>query len=214
MPPATFTSIQAAVNTTKSGDVIGVCADASHEQVVIDKSLSVQADNDVIVIPGDVVANPTSAASGEATAAIILMQSAENVELEGLIVHGSANGITSCSPNLIGILYQDASGSIEHNAVRNVRPASGLPGCQNGGVIVVESSANGQSNVTIADNSVDGYQKNGIRFRATTARCSITSSPAPHSVFSKYPDQPAPIISATNTSPPSSMCRILPPQGA
>jgi len=161
-PTATFTSIQAAVNAAKSGDVIRVCAGTYHEQVVIDKSLSVQADNGVIVIPSDVVANSAGASSGEATAAIILVQNAESVELEGFIVDGSANGITSCSPNLIGILYQDASGSIEHNAVRNVRLASSLPGCQSGGAIVVESSASGRSNVTIADNSMDGYQKNGI----------------------------------------------------
>ena len=161
-PTATFTSIQAAVNAAKSGDVIRVCAGTYPEQVVIDKALSVQADNGVIIIPRNVIANSAGAASGEATAAIILVQNAGNVQLQGLIVDGSANGITSCSPNLIGILYQDASGSIEHNAVRNVRLASSLPGCQSGGAIVVESSASGQSNVTIADNSVDGYQKNGI----------------------------------------------------
>jgi pectin methylesterase-like acyl-CoA thioesterase len=112
-PTARFTSIQAAVNAAISGDVIPVCAGTYHEQVVIDKSLSVQADNGVIVIPGDVVAISAGASSGEATA-------------------------------------------------------------------------------------------------ASTTR----SSPSPHSVFAKYPDQPAPIISATNTSPPSSVCRILHPQGA
>jgi parallel beta-helix repeat protein len=175
-PTATFTSIQAAVNAAKSGDVIRVCAGTYHEQVVIDKSLSVQADNGVIVIPSDVVANSAGASSGDATAAIILVQNAENVELEGLIVDGSANGITSCSPNLIGILYQDASGSIAHNAVRNVRLASSLPGCQSGGGIVVESGASGQSNVTIADNSVDGYQKNGITANESGTKVDVTGN--------------------------------------
>jgi parallel beta-helix repeat protein len=161
-PTAAYTSIQAAVNAAKSGDLIRVCAGTYREQVVIEKSLSVEADNGVIVIPSDVVANAAGLSSGDPLAAIILVKSAENVELEGLIVDGSANGLTACGPTLIGILYQDASGSIEHNAVRHVRLASNLLGCQSGNAIDVESSSSGESNVTIADNSVDGYQKNGI----------------------------------------------------
>jgi parallel beta-helix repeat protein len=161
-PTAAYTSIQAAVNAAKSGDVIRVCPGTYAEQVVIGKSLSVEADNGVIVIPSNVVGNAGSSSSGDTIAAIILVQNAEDVELRGLIVDGSANGLTGCGPTLIGILYQDSSGSIEHNAVRHVRLADTLQGCQSGLAIDVESSSSGQSNVTIADNSVDGYQKNGI----------------------------------------------------
>lgn len=160
-PTATFTSIQAAVNAANSGDVIRVCAGMYPEQVAIGKSLSLEADNGVIVIPSDVVAN-AAGSSGSPIAAIILVQNAENVDLDGFIVDGSANGLTGCGPTFIGILYQDASGTIEHNAVRRVRLAPDLPGCQSGNAIDVESSSGGQSSVTIADNSVDGYQKNGI----------------------------------------------------
>jgi parallel beta-helix repeat protein len=175
-PTAAYSSIQAAVNAAKSGDVIRVCAGTYREQVVIDKSLRLEADNGVIVIPSAVVANSAGSSSGDAIAAIILVKNAENVELEGLIVDGGANGITACSPNLIGILYQDASGSIEHNAVRNVRLASNLLGCQSGGAIVVESSASGQSSVTVADNSVDGYQKNGITANEPGTKVDVTGN--------------------------------------
>jgi hypothetical protein len=58
------------VNAVKSRDVIRVCAGTYHEQVVIDKSLSVQAYNRVIVITSDVVAMSAGASSGDATAAI------------------------------------------------------------------------------------------------------------------------------------------------
>jgi parallel beta-helix repeat protein len=161
-PTAAYTSIQAAVNAAKSGDVIRVCAGTYHEQVVIGKSLSLEADNGVIVIPSDVVANAAGLSSAEPIATIVLVKNADNVSLQGFIVDGSANGLTACGPTLIGILYQDASGSIAHNAVRNVRLANDLTGCQSGLAIDVESSSSGQSSVTIADNSVDGYQKNGI----------------------------------------------------
>jgi nitrous oxidase accessory protein NosD len=160
-PTAAYTSIQAAVNAAQSGNVIRVCAGTYQEQVVIDKSLTLEADNGVIVIPSDVVAN-SAGSSGSPIAAIILVRNAENVDLDGFIVDGSANGLTGCGPTFIGILYQDASGTIEHNAVRRVRLAPDLPGCQSGNAIDVESSSGGQSSVTIADNSVDGYQKNGI----------------------------------------------------
>jgi parallel beta-helix repeat protein len=161
-PTAAYTSIQAAVNAAKSGDIIRVCAGTYHEQVVIGKSLSLEADNGVIVIPSDVVANAAGLSSAEPIATIVLVKNADNVSLQGFIVDGSANGLTACGPTLIGILYQDASGSIAHNAVRNVRLANDLTGCQSGLAIDVESSSSGQSSVTIADNSVDGYQKNGI----------------------------------------------------
>ena len=160
-PTATFKTIQAAVDAAQSGDVIRVCAGTYPEQVVINKTLSLKADNGVIVIPQDVVAN-TAGSSGNPIAAIILVENAENVDLEGFIVDGSANDLTECGPTFIGILYRDATGTIEHNYVRRVRLGSSLPGCQSGNAIDVESSSSGQSNVRIEDNSVDGYQKNGI----------------------------------------------------
>jgi|HubBroStandDraft_1064217.scaffolds.fasta_scaffold05478_6 parallel beta-helix repeat protein len=161
-PTAAYSSIQAAVNAAKSGDVIRVCAGTYPEQVVIEESLSLEAETGVIVIPSDVVANAAGLSSGDPIAAIILVKNAEQVNLQGFIVDGSANGLTACGPTLIGILYQDASGSIAHNAVRHVRLANNLPGCQSGLAIDVESSSSGQSTVTVAHNSVDGYQKNGI----------------------------------------------------
>jgi parallel beta-helix repeat protein len=175
-PTAAYTTIQAAVNAAKSGDVIRVCAGTYPEQVVIDKSLTVEADNGVIVIPSNVVANAAGLSSGDPLAAIILVKNAGNVGLEGLIVDGSANGLTACGPTLIGILYQDASGSIEHNFVRHVRLGSTLPGCQSGDAIDVESSSSGQSNVIIANNSVDSYQKNGITGNEPGTKVDITGN--------------------------------------
>jgi len=175
-PTATFTTIQAAVNAAKAGDIIHVCAGTYHEQIVIDKSLSLQADNGVIVIPSDVVANAAGLSSGDPIAAIILAKNADNVNLQGFIVDGSANGLTACGPTFIGILYQDASGSIEHNFVRHVRLSPSLPGCQSGNAIDVESSSSGQSNVTIADNSVDAYQKNGITANEPGTKVEITEN--------------------------------------
>ncbi len=174
-PTATFKTIQAAVNAATAGDVIRVCAGTYPEQVVINKALTLEADNGVIVIPHEVVAN-TAGSSGNPIAAIILVQNAENVDLDGFIVDGSQNGLTGCGPFLIGILFQNATGTIEHNYVRRMRLGNSLPGCQSGNAIDVESSGGGLSSVTISDNSVDAYQKNGITANEAGTTVTVTEN--------------------------------------
>jgi pectin methylesterase-like acyl-CoA thioesterase len=77
-PTAAYTSIQAAVNAVKAGDVIRVCADTYPEQVVINKSLVLEADNGVVVSPVAVTANATGP-TGDPIAAIIFVENATNV---------------------------------------------------------------------------------------------------------------------------------------
>jgi nitrous oxidase accessory protein NosD len=160
-PAATFTSIQDAINAANAGSLIRVCPGTYHEQLSINKSLSIEGDNGAIVMPGNMVAN-TTGSSGAPIAAAILVKNAANVEIEGLIVDTANSGITGCAPDLIGILYQNSSGSLEHNAVRNTKLSASLNGCQSGDGIVVQTLGGGASNVSIDDNSVHDYQKNGI----------------------------------------------------
>jgi parallel beta-helix repeat protein len=161
-PDATFSSIQDAVNAASSGDVIRVCRGTYAEQVVVNKSLVLDADNGAIVAPFHMAVNTTEAVSGQPLAAAILVKDATDVDIEGFIVEGADNGITECAPKLIGILYQDASGTVKHNAVRHMNLATSLNGCQSGDGIEAISSPGRSSNVTIEDNSVHDYQKNGI----------------------------------------------------
>jgi len=160
-PTATFTSIQDAINAANPGSLIRICPGTYREQISINKSVSIEGDNGAILLPSGMVAN-TTGASGTPIAAAILVKNAANVEIEGLIVDTANNGITECSPNLIGILYQNSSGSIEHNAVRNTKLSVSLNGCQSGEAIVVQSLGGETSKVSIGDNSVHDYQKNGI----------------------------------------------------
>jgi parallel beta-helix repeat protein len=160
-PAATFTSIQDAINAASPGSLIHVCPGTYPEQLSIDKSLSVVGDNGAILLPSNMVAN-TTGSSGTPIAAAIFVKEAEDVEIEGLIVDTANSGITECSPNLIGILYQNSSGSIKHNAVRNTKLSVSLNGCQSGDAIVVQSLGGETSKVSVDDNSVHDYQKNGI----------------------------------------------------
>ena len=175
-PSAKFTSIQAAVDAANPGDTIRVCAGIYPEQVTISKTLSIHGDNGAVVIPSNVIANASDIPSGTPVAAVIFVNSATAVEIEGLIVDGSSNGISSCAPDLKGILYQNASGVIHHNAVRHIRLSPSLPGCQSGEAIEVESAAGAISNVVIHDNSVWDYQKNGITANEVGTQATIDSN--------------------------------------
>jgi nitrous oxidase accessory protein NosD len=174
-PTATFTSIQDAINTANAGSVIRVCPGTYREQLFIDKSLSIEGDNGAIVLPGSMVAN-TVGSSGRPIAAAILVKDAANVEIAGLIVDTANNGITECSPDLIGILYQNSSGSIGHNAVRNAKLSVSLNGCQSGDAIVVQSLRGGTSKVSIDGNSIHDYQKNGITGNEPGTEITITKN--------------------------------------
>ena len=161
-PSAQFTTIQSAVNAATSGDVIRVCAGTYPEQVTISKPLTLRADNGVVVIPSGMTQNSTGAAGGDSIAAIFVVQGVQDVDLDGFIVDGSNNGLTGCSPRLIGIDYENASGNIRHNAVRHISLGSADSGCQSGNGIEVETGSGSASDVKINDNSVWDYQKNGI----------------------------------------------------
>jgi nitrous oxidase accessory protein NosD len=174
-PNATFTSIQDAVNAANPGSLIRVCPGTYSEQLFINKSLSIEADNGAILLPSHMVANTTTA-SGSPIAAGIVVKDADNVEIEGLIVDAANNEITECSPDLIGILYQNSSGIIEHNAVRNTKLAVSLNGCQSGTAILVQTSGGKTSKVSIADNSIHDYQKNGITSNEAGTESAITDN--------------------------------------
>jgi nitrous oxidase accessory protein NosD len=174
-PAATFTSIQDAINAANPGSLIRVCPGTYREQLFVNKSLSIEGDNGAIVLPSNMVANATGS-SGSPIATAILVKDAANAQIEGLIVDTANSGITECSPDLIGILYQNSSGSIEHNAVRNTKLSVSLNGCQSGDAIVVQSLGGGTSKVKIDDNNVHDYQKNGITGNESGTEITITKN--------------------------------------
>ena len=58
----------------------------------MDKDLVIEADHGVVVKPVAVVANATEP-SGDSIAAIIFVENATNIQLQGFIVDGSANDL-------------------------------------------------------------------------------------------------------------------------
>jgi nitrous oxidase accessory protein NosD len=161
-PTAQFSKIQDAVNAATSGDVIRVCAGTYPEQVTISTPLTLRADNGVIVIPSGMTQNSTGASGGDSIAGVFVVRGVQGVDISGFIVDGSNNGLTGCSPSLIGIDYENSSGHIRHNAVRHMSLGPADAGCQSGDGIDVDTGSGFASDVTISDNSIWDYQKNGI----------------------------------------------------
>jgi len=119
------------------------------------------SDAAVVVVPaGGLVTNGVTDIFGFPTAAQILVQNA-TVTISHITVDGANDGLTDCSIDAIGIYYQNASGTITDNAVRNVLLPPALQGCQDGLAINVESNT-GTPAVTVSNNSVRNYDKNGI----------------------------------------------------
>jgi parallel beta-helix repeat protein len=161
-PAATFSSIQAAVDAASPGDQIIVCKGTYKEQVIIRKPLSIDAASGAILMPSAMQANSTSLFDGSPLAVAVLVADTTDVTIDGLIVDGANSGISQCAPDLFGIAFQNASGSVQRTTVRNFRLAANLRGCQSGTGIFVQSGGGQLSKVSIGSSSVHDFQKNGI----------------------------------------------------
>ncbi|MGB6387279.1 MAG: right-handed parallel beta-helix repeat-containing protein [Terriglobales bacterium] len=166
-PGTHYTTIQAAVNAVPAGTKIEVCPGTYPEQVSITKNLTLlgiaggSSDAAVIVTPAGGLSQTGTDIFGNAVAAQILVTGATAVTISHLTVDGSNNGLSGCSVDPIGIYYQNSAGTITYNAVRDQLMDPADQGCQIGLAINVESNT-GSPAVTISNNSVRNYDKNGI----------------------------------------------------
>ncbi len=161
-PSAGFAHIQDAIEAASPGDEIHICKGSYVEQVKIGKPLTIDADNGAILMPSAMQANTTSLFDAAPIATALLVAGTNGVSISGLTVDGANNGISQCTPDLIGISFQNASGALARMTVRNFKLAASLNGCQSGTGIFVQSGNGGVSKVEIDDCTVHDFQKNGI----------------------------------------------------
>jgi len=187
-PGTHFTTIQAAVTAAPAGGTVEVCPGTYAEQVMITKSLTlkgiVSGPNDAaVVVPpaGGLVSNGSDIFGNPVAAQIFV--SATTVAVSHLTVDATGNDVAGCgAPTLEGIYFQNTSGTITDNVVRNQFQTdfADYGGCQNGLAINVESST-ASSTVTVSSNSVHAYQKNGI---TATGAATGAVSPGPNVTIS------------------------------
>jgi hypothetical protein len=161
-PNATFTRIQDAIDAASPGDEIHICKGIYVEQVSIRKPLDIDADDGAVLMPSSMQANTKSLFDAAPIATALLVADTTDVSISGLTVDGANNGISACAPDLIGISFQNASGALDHIAVRNFKLGAALNACQSGTGIFVQSGSGGASKVEIDHSTVHDFQKNGI----------------------------------------------------
>jgi len=161
-PEAQFSRIQDAIDAAEPKDSIHVCSGVYEEQLRITKPVEIEANFDAILAPKQMQSNASSLTTGGPIAAAIYASGAEEISISGLTVDAIASGISSCSPRLIGIYYQNASGILGSLRILNVKLGPGLDGCQSGTGVFVQSGNGGKSVVEIENVFIRDYQKNGI----------------------------------------------------
>jgi len=180
-----FPTIQQALNATPPGATIDVCPGPHPEQILVYQAVTLKgiaSGNQgaaIITVPnGGLLQNATSLATGAAIAAQILVQGATGVTITNITVDGANNGFNNgcADPDPIGIYYQNSSGTISHNTVLNEVLLPANNGCQAGLGIFVQSGNGGSSTVTINNNNVANYQKNGITGNEAGTSVTLTAN--------------------------------------
>ena len=183
-----YPTIQQAVNSVPAGSTIYVCPGTYPEQVIISKALNLYGapippatGAAVVVAPSTGIVNDgTSLSSGNPIAPQILVKnipSNKQVNISNLTVDGSNSQISDCSVDLMGIVYQNASGKISNSAVLNEIPAPSLIGCQTGlGIFIQTDGSGGTSAVNVSNTIVQNYAKNGITADEVGSTATITGN--------------------------------------
>jgi parallel beta-helix repeat protein len=177
-----FATIQLAVNAVPANSTIKVCPGTYPEQILITKNLTLAGfDNGnqdaAVIVPPTTGAAPNAVDlnTGNPIAAQILV-TAGTVAISNLTVDGIGNQISGCAPDFDGILYQNASGTINHVALRNQVEGDALNGCQSGDGLYVESSGSNTSAVVFENGSVHNYNKNGVTGRYAGTNLTVSGS--------------------------------------
>ena len=167
-PNAQFTTISAAVAAAGSGDVINICPALYPEQLIITKPLTLRG----IQVGGvqRVLLQPTLAVPQNLSSeAVITVMNTQGVTIQGLAIDASHNAVSGCTPDLAGIHYINASGTIQNNAIFGAQ-LTNASGCTanlpfgNGFGVQIEATqpATSSFQVTVAQNSIHDYNANGI----------------------------------------------------
>jgi hypothetical protein len=181
---AGYGTIQSAVNAAAAGNKIVVCAGTYPEQVTIKTSnLTLTAQGTATIQPTSATSNAADLDNAQPIVAILAVEApATGVQLAGLTVDGSGiqSLVNGCGTDLVGVLYQastgTASATMKHLTIENTTPSNS--GCGSGLGILAQAGTTGASKATlsISNNTVTGYGKNGITCSDLGIKCTITGN--------------------------------------
>ena len=172
---AKFTTVQDAINAARPRDKVVVCAGIYDEQLLVDKPLSIRGNSGAVVRPSGMVANTTSLRTGQGIASVVVVTA--KAKLSGLEIDASENdlGCGTADPNLIGVFFRGASGSLKGSKVHGTMLGDVDLSCDSGAAVLVQGGA-GPINVSVVGNQVFDYQRAGIVVNEVGARAVISAN--------------------------------------
>jgi hypothetical protein len=175
-----YPTITEAVAHVPAGSTIKICPGNYFEQFTISEKLTLEgfvsgnANAAVIFPPPAGLVQNTTDARGSVAAQILVQGTAGPVVITDLTVDGTGNNFTS--GDIRGILYQDATGTVNHVAARNQIPGGTINGDQSGQGIMVETTSSSSASLLVENSSVHNYNKNGIVARYAGASLTATGN--------------------------------------
>ncbi len=177
-------TISFAVSVAVPGATIKLQAGTYNEQVAITKPVTISGAGDTssIIKPSTVPLADTDTDGTQPQYYVVDVKNTSGVTLQNVGVSGSAATPSleggGCGQDFVGVYYHDATGTLKGDAVTGIDLPTDLFACQGGlGVYVAtDSTSSIKSNVTLTNDVVNTYDKNGVTCDDPGTACTITGS--------------------------------------
>ena len=182
---AGYNSIQKAVNAAPDGSRIVVCRGTYKASLLIPSNknhLNITGDTGSVIAPTTPAAAVTDEQGGYPLVTIVrVAPGAIDTDISGLKINGAGieAAVNGCGTDLAGLLYQSTAGhgaSGDANTLDVVNTTPTNAGCGSGLGIEVEDGTGGSANVTLHQNAVSVYGKNGITCSGIGVVCTISDN--------------------------------------
>lgn len=166
-PNAGFTTISSAIAAARAGDVIDICPALYAEQLTITMPLTLNGlqENGVARV---LVQPATLTVNSEGFIAVISVLNTSNVTISNLAIDASNNTVTACTPELAGIHFYNASGTVENAAISGTGLSTQtdctalFPGNGFGVEADQATGATGPFHVTVENSSLHDFGRDAV----------------------------------------------------
>lgn len=171
-----FSTIMGAVTATPPPNVVKICPGTYHEQVEITQPITLEgvtsgnSSQAIIASPPNGLVVNASSDTGDAIAAQLFVEAQPGpILISNITLDAAGNGQPSPGPYIVGIFFQNASGTVNHVVTRN------QSGDGSGVGIWIEGGASNPS-VTVENSSVGTFDDIGIWTQTNAGASELTAN--------------------------------------